>query len=1056
MHKSTVAAALVAFLLSTGSSGEVPEALYGGMRYRPIGPFRGGRALAVSGVRGQPLTFYFGAVAGGVFRTDNAGQTWTPIFDKQDNLSIGAIAVSESDPNIIYVGTGEACIRGNVTFGKGVYRSDDAGHSWRFLGLGDTRQIGRVLVHPRNPDLVYVAALGHAFGPNAERGVFRSRDGGRSWEKVLFKNADTGAIDLAFDPQNQQVVFAALWQVRRQPWSLESGGPGSGLYRSQDGGSTWTRLAGHGLPAGDLGRIGVAVSPVDGQRVYAAIEAKEGGLFVSDDGGDSWTRANDDERLRQRAWYFSHVWADPKARDTVYFANTGLYRSTDAGHTLQLLPARHGDHHGFWIDPDDTRRMIESSDGGASVSLDGGRTWSMTNNQPTAQFYHVAADNRFPYRLYGAQQDNSSVSVQSRSDTGVIGEQQWYPIGIGEAASIAPDPRDPEVAFGSNSGGSMLRYDHRTEQTQVLGPWPLETAGRGAGELGHRFQWLTPLILSPHDPSVIYAGAEAVFKSADQGRSWKQISPDLTRNDKSKQKASGGPLTLDITSVEYFDTLFALAESPLEKGLLWAGTDDGLVQLTRDGGGKWSNVTPRDLPEWGTVSIIEPSPFAAGTATVAVDRHRLDDLHPYLFRTTDYGKSWRRIVDGIPEGAFTRSVREDPKRKGLLYAGTEQGVYVSFDEGAHFQPLKLNLPTVPVHDLMVRDDDLLVATHGRAFWILDDLTPLRQLSAVGTSESYLYRPQIALRLQYPEQFDKRLPAGENPPAGAIIDYYFKSKPAGEVELEVVAADGNIVRTLSSRVRQTGSEQPQEWPDLQKPAELLSAEAGMNRFPWDLRYDPPTELPGAFYAGLPPRGPLVLPGSYTLRLKASGQISTATLEVKPDPRVTAPPAALAELLELELVLRDRTSLLHDTVVSLRTARDQLGSLRGRAGKDPRFAQLAARAETISGALTEVERRLVAVDVKSSEGTLRFPVQLNEQLESLRGMLEGADAAPVPALREVFASYDEALQAQVARWRQISTRDLEAINADARKLELPAVALPKAPGGPQSTTRALQVE
>ena len=1043
-----IAAGFVALTLAGAAVAQVPDSLFAGMRYRPVGPFRGGRALAVSGVRGQPLTFYFGAVAGGVFKSDNAGQTWTPLFDGQDNLSIGALAVADSDPNILYAGTGEACIRGNVTYGKGVYRSDDAGHSWRHLGLTDTRQIGRVVVHPRNPDLVYVAALGHAFGPNPERGVFRSKDGGRSWEKVLFKDADTGAIDVALDPQNPQVLFAALWQVRRSPWSLISGGPGSGLYRSQDGGTTWTRLSGHGLPAGDLGRIGIAISAADGRRVYAVIEAKEGGLFVSDDGGENWTRANDDERIRQRAWYFSHVWADPKARDTIYLANTGFYRSTDGGKTMALLPARHGDHHGLWIDPEDPRHLIEGSDGGASVSLDGGQTWSRTDvGQPTAQFYHVAADNRFPYRLYGAQQDNSSISVQSRSDTGVIAEQQWYPIDIGEAAHIAVDPREPDVAYGSTSTGAMVRYDHRTAQAQILGPWPAETSGRGADELKHRFQWLSPLMISPHHPDVLYAGAEVVFKSADRGITWTAISPDLTRNDRSRQKASGGPLTLDITSVEYFDTVFALAESPVQKGVLWAGTDDGLVHVSRDGGGKWQNVTPKAMPEWGTVSAIDPSPFAAGTATVAVDRHRLDDMQPHLFRTTDFGANWKRIEAGIPEGAFTRAVREDPKRQGLLYAGTEAGVYLSFDEGAHWQPLKLNLPVLPVHDLLVKDDDLLVATHGRAFWILDDLSPLRQASAqVASADAFLFRPQTALRLHYPEQFDKRLPAGENPPPGAIIDYFLKTKAAGEVRIEITSADGKPVRTLSSRAQGSGLEQPQEWPDIQKPPELLPVAAGMNRFPWDLRFDPPAELPGAFYPGLPPRGPMVLPGTYTLRLTANGKSATAPIEVKLDPRVSTPLPALAQLLELQLLVRDRMSALHEAVIAVRTARGELAEVKRRAGKDQRYAGLVGRADAAAAKLTEVERKLVAVDVKSTEGTLRFPVQLNEQLETLRESLDGADAAPVPALREVFAEYDQALQLALGHWREIRSRDLEAVNAEARKLELPAVTLPPEPARP----------
>ena len=1035
--------ALVA-LVSTAAAAQVPEAVFGAMRWRPIGPFRGGRALAVSGVRGKPLTFYFGSVAGGVFRTDDGGATWRPLFDDQPNLSIGALAVADSDPNVIYVGTGEACIRGNVTYGKGVFRSDDAGRSWRFLGLPDTRQIGKIAVHPRNPDIAFVAALGHAFGPNAERGVFRTLNGGRTWEKVLYKDENSGAIDVAIDPDDPQVVYASLWQVRRSPWSLISGGPGSGLYRSRDGGATWTRLSGHGLPGGEYGRIGIAVSPADGSRVYAVIEAKEGGLFVSDDSGENWTRQNDDERIRQRAWYFSHVWADPKSRDTIYLANTGLYRSTDAGKTLTLLPARHGDHHGMWIDPEDPRRIIESSDGGASISLDGGQTWSRENSQPTAQFYHVAVDDDFPWRAYGAQQDNSSVAVQSRSDTGVIGDQQWYPLGIGEAAYIAVDPRNPNIVFGSSSAGAMLKYDHHSEQTQILGPWPVETSGRGAGELKHRFQWLTPLILSPHDPNVVYAGAEVVFRSTDGGISWTAISPDLTRNDKARQKPSGGPLTLDITSVEYFDTVFALAESPVQKGLLWAGTDDGLVHVLRDG--KWRDVTPKAMPEWGTVSLIEASPFAAGTATVAVDRHRLDDLHAYIFRTTDFGASWKRIDGGIPDGAFVRAVREDPRKQGLFYAGTEAGVYVSFDSGARWQPLKLNLPTVPVHDLLVKDDDLVVATHGRAFWILDDLSPLRQASAaIASQDVHLFQPRTALRLQYPEAFDARLPAGRNPPAGAIIDYFLKSKPKGELTIQVFSADGRLVRTLSNRVHKAGAEQPQEWPDIQKPAELLPDGAGMNRFPWDLRYDPPAELPGAFYPGLPPRGPVVAPGTYTLRLAVDGKTATAQMEVKPEPRVKATLAAFAELVAMQLKVRDAMSALHEGVLELRDARDQLAALQKRAAADPRFAALGARADGAVKQLTEIERKLVAVDVKSTEGTLRFPVQLNEQLESLRELLDSADAAPVPAMGEVFADYDGALRTELSKWREIRDRDLPAINDEAHKLDLPAVMLRPAGGG-----------
>jgi photosystem II stability/assembly factor-like uncharacterized protein len=1044
--RSLVVAPALALLAAAGAAAQpYPESLFGAMRFRPIGPFRGGRALAVSGVRSKPFTYYFGAVAGGVFRTDDAGRTWTPLFDGEDNLSIGALAVAESDPNVVYVGTGEACIRGNVTYGKGVYRSDDGGRSWRHLGLTDTRQIGRVIVHPRNPDVVFVAALGHAFGPNPERGVFRSRDGGRTWEKVLYKDPDTGAIDLAFDPQNPQVIFAALWQVRRSPWSLVSGGPGSGLYRSQDGGSTWTHLTGKGLPQGELGRIGVAVSGEDGRRVYALIEAKEGGLFVSDDGGSSFVKVNDDERLRQRAWYFTHIWADPRARDTIYLANTGLFRSTDGGKTLTLMPARHGDHHGMWIDPDDPRRIIESSDGGAAVTLDGGSTWSrVDDNQPTAQFYHITADTHFPYRVYGPQQDNSSVAVQSRNDVDGIGEHAWYPIGIGESAQIAVDPREPDIAYGTTEGfGGILRYDHRSEQTQVLGPWPVDNSGRGAAELEHRFQWTSPLILSPHDPNVLYVGAERVFESRDRGQTWRPISGDLTRNDKSKQQPSGGPLTLDITSVEYFDTVFTLAESPVEKGVLWVGTDDGLVHVARDGGHAWSNVTPRDLPEWGTVSMVEASPAQAGVATIAVDRHRLDDLRPYVFRTTDYGKSWKRLGAGISEGAFVRAVREDPKKPGLLFAGTEVGVFVSFDAGAHWQRLQLGLPAVPVHDLMVKGDDLLVATHGRSFWILDDLEPLRQLTpATARAAVFLYAPQAAYRVHHAEGYDRRLPAGENPPPGAILDYVLATKPTTELVIEIVAADGSVARTLSSRPRATGSEQPQEWPDLVKPSELLPTEAGMNRYAWDLRADPPAELPGAVYAGFPPRGPYLPPGRYTLRLKLASTVLTAPLELVPDPRVATDPAGYAALYALGLQVRDRLSALHETVMQLRTARDELRALLRRAGASARFAPLVKRSEAAVSALNDIERKLLAVDVHSTEGTLRFPIQLNEQLYGLGEMLAGADAPPVPAMRDVFAGYDKRLQAELDRFAGLRRQELAGIDDEARRLGVPAVSLPEA--------------
>ncbi|MBA2743974.1 MAG: glycosyl hydrolase, partial [Chthoniobacterales bacterium] len=659
-----VGVSTAALLLSVVAADPTPSAaapaidqkLFGGMKWRQVGPFRGGRALAIEGVPGEPNTYYFGGVAGGVWKTTDGGANWTPLFDKEAISSIGAIALAPSDHNIVYVGTGEAAMRGNVTYGAGMYKSSDAGKTWTNIGLKDSRQIGRVVVDPKNPDVVLVAAFGHAFGPNQERGIFRTSDGGKTWAKVLYKDENTGGIDVVIDPHNSNLVFAALWQARRQPWNFSSGGPGSGLYRSEDGGVTWKQLQGNGLPDGILGRIGVAISGADSDRVYAIVEAKEGGIFRSEDGGGKWTRVNDDGRFRQRAWYFSNIFADPKAPDTVYVLNTGLFRSVDGGKTFTLLPARHGDHHGLWIDPENPQRIGNANDGGASVSMDGGKTWTTQGNQPTAQFYHVAVDNAFPYHIYGAQQDNSNVCIASRTDTGIIGPQDWYPAGGGECGFVIPDPRDRHIIY-SNNEGFLTRYDKNKEQYQDLSVLPLDNSGHGAADNIHRFQWVSPLLISAHDPETIYTAGEAVFRSTDHGQSWAQISGDLTRNDKSKQQPSGGPIQLDITSVEYYDTVFALAESPKRKGMLWAGTDDGLVHVTTDDGAHWANVSPK-MPEWGTVDLIEASPHDANTAYVAVDRHRLDDLKPYIYKTANAGKTWTAITSGIPEGAFVRAVRE--------------------------------------------------------------------------------------------------------------------------------------------------------------------------------------------------------------------------------------------------------------------------------------------------------------------------------------------------------------------------------------------------------------
>ncbi|HVP56371.1 MAG TPA: glycosyl hydrolase [Candidatus Eisenbacteria bacterium] len=1043
MRRSLLLCLFLYLYLAINLSAQVNPALIGGMKWRQIGPFRGGRVLAVAGVPGDPDTYYFGAVAGGIFKSTNGGLSWTPTFDHQSISSIGAIAVAGADHNILYAGSGEACLRGNISYGDGVYKSTDAGHTWTNVGLNDSRHIGAVIIDPRNPEIVLVAALGHAWGPNTERGVFRTADGGKTWQKVLYKDENTGAIDVVFDPKNSSIVYAALWQVRRQPWYFNSGGPGSGLYKSTDGGLSWKQLTGHGLPEGELGRIGVSVSGADSNRVYAIIEAKEGGIYRSDDAGNSWTRVNDDERYRQRAWYFSHIFADPKSADTVYVLNTGAFRSTDGGKTFRLLPAPHGDHHGLWIDPTNPQRLFNSNDGGVTISVDGGKTWTQQNNQPTAQFYHVAVDNHWPYRVYGAQQDNSTVAIASYSDDGVIARQDWYEVGGGESGYISPDPKDPEIVYAGSDSAIITRYDHRTNQLQDVSPYPLDTSGNGADIQKFRFQWTEPVMVSEYDSNVVYTASQYVMKSSDRGHSWNPISPDLTRNDKSKQKPSGGNITLDITSVEYYDTVFALAESPLQKGMLWAGTDDGLIHLTRDDGKTWENVTPKDMPEWSMVSIIDAGHFDAGTAYAAIDRHKLDDFNPVIYKTHDFGKTWTRINQGIPAGSYVRAVREDPKVKGLLYAGTETGVYFSVDDGAHWQSLQLNLPTSPVHDLAVKDNDLVAATHGRSFWILDDVSPLRQASSsIAGADFHLYQPATATRLHFPDAVDRKRPVGDNPPKGAIFYYYLKSKPAEkeEITLDIFDAQGKRVRHLSN-LKESKHEQPPEWPDLEIASNLIPAEAGMNRFAWNFRYDPPIQIPGAFYVGDAPRGPLVDPGVYQVRLTVKGQTQTASLEVVIDPRIKeqVSQADLQQLLDLAFKTQQDIDALHRAVNQIRSLRANLQTLEKWTAQGTPNSEVIAAAKALDEKMTPVEEQLIQVKMKSSEGNLRYPNMLNEQYASFNDLIQSFDQAPTAQQLQVFDDLHTRLTAQLAKWQEIEHADVPALNQLMRQHGVPSLTL-----------------
>jgi photosystem II stability/assembly factor-like uncharacterized protein len=1032
----------------TSEPSKPEEKPFKGMKYRLIGPFRGGRSLTAAGIPGDPTTYYFGGTGGGVWKSVDGAMTWSSLFDKEGTSSIGSIAVANSNPNVIYVGTGEACIRGNISHGDGVYKSLDGGKTWKNVGLRDSRAIGKVIINPTNPDIVFVAALGHPYGPNSERGIFRTSDGGKTWEKILYKDENTGGIDVAFDPHNPNILFAALWQARRTSWSFSSGGPGSGLYRSADGGTTWKRIEEHGLPKGPYGKIGVAIA-ANSERVYALIEAHnpDGGLYRSDDGGESWQLINPSHSLWQRPWYYMHVIADPKDENGLYIMNVDAYRSTDGGHLFNKVKIPHGDNHGLWIDPLDTRRMIASNDGGVTVTLDGGKNWTPEDNQPTAQFYHVITDTSTPYRVYGPQQDSGTVAIVSRSDDPSIDRSDWYDVGGGEAGYIAPYPPDPNIVYAADYQGNITRFDKHIGQVKAITEQPELSDAHGAANLEHRFQWTAPVMLSPHDPNTLYHAGERLFKTTDAGVHWQAISPDLTRNDKSKQKVSGGDITLDDSGTEYYDTIFALAESAVTRGLLWVGTDDGLIQITRDEGKTWTNVTPKDLPEWSRISQIDASPFDAGTAFVAADRHQSDDLHPYIYKTSDYGKTWTKLTNGIPDTSFVRVVREDPKKRGLLYAGTEDGVYVSFDEGSNWRPLKLNLPTTPVHDLEVKDNDLVVATHGRAFWILDDLSPIRQFrDEIAQKDAFLYTPATAYRIQggATEERHPSKRTGQNPPAGAVIYYFLKDAPKEETEakIEILDGAGKVIRRYSSaEVRQP--EEPLD-PDDKKPEKEIKPDAGLNRFVWDLRYEEAHRVPGYYLweYNRGAQGPVAAPGHYQVRLSVGSQIQTAPLEVALDPRVKVSQADLDQQFSLLTHVHEELNHVYDMVNQIQDVRSQLAGLKKRLPENASAKTISASAGDLDKKLIAVREQLVNLTISANEDSLAYPPQLDAKLAYLAMDVGSADSAPTEAEQLEFEKLKRQEAEILARWAELQHGDLAAFQKLAAAGSLSTVVVPPA--------------
>lgn len=986
--------------------GQIPKNLYGALKWRLVGPFRGGRVEAVAGIPGNPNVYYFGAVAGGLWKTTNGGLDWKPIFDHEPVQSIGAIAVDPKNPGVLYVGTGEPALRDDIDTGDGVYQSLDGGATWTNIGLRDTRHIAAILINPIHPNIIFVAALGHAFGPNAQRGVFRSTNGGKTWQKVLYVNQNTGCTGLVFDPDNPNTLFAAMYQVRRKPWSMISGGPGSGLYKSVNGGTTWKRLEGHGLPSGIWGMIGVAVSKADPNRIYAMIEAHKNALYRSDNGGATWHMVNDDS-LWVRPWYGNKVYVDPRDPDRVYLLDLGLYRSDDGGRLFKPLPVPHTDEHDLWIDPDNPKRMIEGNDGGATITTNGGRSWTAENNQPTGQFYHVATDNRFNFRLYGSQQDAGTVAIRSRSDSGAITRRDWKSVGGGESGFVLPDPQDPEIVYAGDHNAHITRYDGHTGQVQIISPWLGMRAHVPAG-LKYRFNWTPAMALSPFNPNVLYVGANVLFKSADGGMSWAIISPDLTRDDKSKQQSSPTPLTPDNSSAEYYDTIFSVAESPVRQGMIWVGSDDGLVHLTLNGGRTWTNVTPKQIPAWTRIDTIEPSHFSASTAYLAADRHMLDDFRPLIYKTTDFGKTWTRITNGIPNEQNVEVVRQDPQRKGLLYAGTDRGIYVSFDDGAHWQSLQLNLPHTMVDGITVHRDDLAIATHGRAFWILDDITPLRQASAsIASAPAHLYSPAPAYRVSVPRGFGRTFRnAGKNPPSGAIIDYYLRSAPAGGVALTISNSQGHLVRRFTSAAGQTKASRVRS-------NDRLPAHAGMNRFVWNLRVRGPAKIPGLVILELlRQNGPLVLPGAYKVQLTVAGKQYTAPLEVKLDPRVHVSAAALEKQFAFAVRIRNRIDHVSSMVKQIRAARTAVEIARTHA----RPSRLRA-IEAAEKRMRAIESQLVQVHSTTLGASLVYPIMLDAQYADLLNAVESADSAPPAQTYQVFQQYERRRSSLFARWNSL---------------------------------------
>jgi photosystem II stability/assembly factor-like uncharacterized protein len=997
------------------------------VKYRLVGPFRGGRSGTVAGSYRNKNTFYFGGTGGGVWKTTDGGNNWKNVSDKYFGGSIGAVAVAPGDENIVYVGEGENTMRGNVSEGLGgMWRSEDAGRTWKNIGLKDGRHIIRIVIHPRDPNIVWAAVMGHLFGPNQERGVYKTNDGGKNWKRVLFVNEQTGCSDLVMEPGNPSVLYAGTWRLIRTPYSLESGGDGSGLWKSTDGGETWTNISSKkGLPKGVWGITGVAVSASNPDKVFAIIENKDGGLYMSNDGGDTWTLLSSDNNIRQRAWYYTKIFVDPKNENLVYAPNVGFMRSRDGGRTFQSVPTPHGDHHDLWIDPEDGNRMIVADDGGAQISFDGGNNWSTYNNQPTAQFYRVSTDNSFPYRILGAQQDNSTIRIKSRTFGAAITEQDWQPTAGSESGYVVADPLNPDIVYGGNYGGYLSRLDHKTGENRAITVWPDNPMGAGADVLKYRFQWNFPIFFSPHNPNKLYAAGNVLFATESEGLSWDAISPDLTTNDKTKQASSGGPITKDNTSVEYYCTIFTATESWVEKDLLWTGSDDGVVSVSRDGGKNWENVTPKDAPKWIMWNCIDVDPFKKGAAYFTGTRYKSDDYAPYIYKTEDYGKSWKLITNGIDKMHFTRAMRADHVRPGLLYAGTEYGMYISYDDGSSWKKFQLNLPVVPITDLTIKNNDLIVATQGRAFWAIDNLSVVQQMNPdISKKNLHVFNSGDIWRSQISGfgNFGTNRNAGTNPPAGAVINYYVRDVN-DSTKASLLFMDRN-----KKEIKKFSTDSKENKLDINK---------GMNQFVWNLQYPEAERIEGMILWNGVPGGVLAAPGEYYYRLKVGKDSSEGSFTIKADPNYKTTQADYEAQFNFLITVRDKFNEAQKGIKDIRSLRAQVSDFMGKQPKDSSVKDVRTMADSINKQLTAIEETLYQTKSKSGQDVLNYPIRLNDKLSGLYDAANSGNFAPSKQVKEVYADLARQIDEQLNKLKKVQNEDIVKFNQLIRERALPVI-------------------